>query len=121
VLIAAIFGGFGTITGSAFGGFFFFWVTDWFEGLEYMVPLLDVPVTQVDEILFFLMMLALLMYLREGVLPWATHNGQRVLNYARGGDPQAVADGGRTRLDSVLETYRESYDDMKDRFNGRNR
>ncbi|MFC7131549.1 MULTISPECIES: branched-chain amino acid ABC transporter permease [Salinibaculum] len=121
VLIAAIFGGFGTITGSAFGGFFFFWVTDWFEGLDYLVPVLDVPVTQVDEVLFFLMMLALLMYLREGVLPWATRNGRRVLSYARGGDPQAVTDGGRSRLDGVLETYRESYDDMRDRFNGRNR
>ena len=121
VLIAAIFGGFGTITGSAFGGFFFFWVTDWFEGLDYLVPVLDVPVTQVDEVLFFLMMLALLMYLREGVLPWATRNGRRVLSYARGGDPRAVTDGGRSRLDGVLETYRESYDDMRDRFNGRNR
>ena len=121
VLIAAIFGGFGTITGSAFGGFFFFWVTDWFEGLDYMVPVLDVPVTQVDEILFFLMMLALLMYLREGVLPWATRSGRWVLSYARGGDPQAVADGGRSPLASVIENYRESYDDMIDKFNGRNR
>lgn len=121
VLIASIFGGFGTITGATFGGFFFFWVTNWFEGLEYTVPVLDVPVTRVDEVLFFLLMLALLMYLREGVLPWATRTGRRVIHYANGGDPQAVADGGRTPLDGVLENHRESYDDMIDRFNGRNR
>ncbi|WP_255197587.1 branched-chain amino acid ABC transporter permease [Halorarius litoreus] len=121
VLIAAIFGGFGTITGATFGGFFFFWVTNWFEGLEYAVPVLDVPITRVDEVLFFLLMLALLMYLREGVLPWATRSGRRIVQYANGGDPQAVADGGRPPLDSVLENYRETYDDMIDRINGRDR
>jgi branched-chain amino acid transport system permease protein len=119
VLIAAIFGGFGTITGAAFGGFFFFWVTDWFEGLGYIVPVLEVPVTQVDEILFFLMMLGLLMYLREGVLAWGTRNGRRILQYARGGDSQAVTDGGRSPLDSVMENYRDTYQDMIDRFNGK--
>jgi branched-chain amino acid transport system permease protein len=121
VLIASIFGGFGTITGATFGGFFFFWVTDWFEGLEYTLPVLDVPVTRVDEVLFFLLMLVLLMYLREGVLPWATRNGRRLVQYANGGDPQAVTDGGRAPLDSVLETYRETYNEMTDRFNGRDR
>jgi len=121
VLIASIFGGFGTITGATFGGFFFFWVTNWFEGLDYTVPVLDVPVTRVDEVLFFLMMLALLMYLREGILPWATRNGRRVVQYANGGDPQAVTDGGRASLDGVLETYRRSYDGMIDRFNGKDR
>lgn len=121
VLIASIFGGFGTITGATFGGFFFFLVTSWFEGLDYTVPVLDVPVTRVDEMLFFVMMLVLLMYLREGVLPWATRKGRRVLQYANGGDSQAVADGGREPLDGVLENYRETYNDMIDRFNGGNK
>jgi branched-chain amino acid transport system permease protein len=119
VLIAAIFGGFGTITGAAFGGFFFFLVTDWLEGLDYTVPVLDAPITQVDEIIFFLLILGLLMYLREGALAWGTRNIRQLLSYARGGDPQAVADGGQRPLDSVMESYRETYDDMKDRFNGR--
>lgn len=121
VLIAGILGGFGTISGSALGGFSFFWVTDWFEGLTYTLPVLNVPVGQVDEVLFFLLMLAVLMYLREGLLPWATRTGRRILSYTQGGDAQAVADGGQSPLDRVLENYQDTYDDMIDRFNRRNR
>jgi branched-chain amino acid transport system permease protein len=120
VLIAAIFGGFGTITGAAFGGFFFFLATDWLEQLDFIVPVLDAPVTQVDEMLFFMIMLGMLMYLREGVLPWAINNAERVLAYIRGGDSQAVADGGQSPIDGLLKNYRETYDNMIDQFKRRN-
>lgn len=114
ILISAIFGGFGTITGAMAGGFFFYWVTNWLENLDWIVPVLNEPITQLDEVLFYLLMLGFLMYLREGALPWATRMGRRIVSYAQVGDSQTVADGGQTRLARVLENCRERYMDARE-------
>lgn len=113
VLIASILGGFGTITGPAVGGFFLYWALDWFSNVGWTIPVIDVAVSRLDELLFYVLILLLLLFLAEGIVPWMVRLGRRVLPYVTGSSSVAT-DGGRTPR--TLVTYRDRLYDMIDRF-----
>lgn len=114
VLIASILGGFGTITGPVVGGFFLYWALDWFSNLEWTVPVVETPISQVDELMFFVLILLLLLFLAEGIVPWSVRLGRRVLARATGG---VVVDAGQ-RERGGSDDYRERLEAMKDRITG---
>ncbi|WP_254840261.1 branched-chain amino acid ABC transporter permease [Natronomonas marina] len=124
VIIAAILGGIGTITGAAVGGLFFYLlrvfirnldtVTVPFTGaeIELVIPLLDVAVGEIYFLLFGIVTFAFLFYLPEGIVP-------RVVGEWRArSEPQsgeAVADGGTSRGERVVESWT---DDLRELFGG---
>lgn len=120
ILLASILGGFGTITGGLVGGFIIYWGMDWFEQLDWMVPVLEIPATRIDTLLFFGLLLVVLMFLSEGLLPWALRQGRRGLSVVRGGDA-AVTDGGPSTLDRQLEKFKHAMFDRNDEDERRKR
>ncbi|MEF8814068.1 MAG: branched-chain amino acid ABC transporter permease [Halovenus sp.] len=98
ILLASIVGGFGTITGAVVGGFLIYWGTDWFRTAEYVLPGLDIPISQIDLLLFFTVLLLVLYFLAEGIVPWSYRQGGRIMDRVRGGDSSAMTDGGRSGL-----------------------
>jgi branched-chain amino acid transport system permease protein len=109
VIIASVLGGMGTIVGAAVGGLFFYMLRDYLSQLEWVVPLFDAPVAELDLFLFSLATLALLFFLPGGIVRWTIRNGQRAFR-GRGREPeQAVPDGGTTPVERTLESYREAF------------
>jgi len=93
VIIAAILGGMGTIVGAALGGLFLVLFRDFLANQDVVIPLLGVPISDVDFLLFSLVALVLLFVFPGGLLRWGIGAGRRVLARLSGG---AVAtDGGR--------------------------
>lgn len=107
ILLAGILGGFGTITGGVAGGLAIYWVMDWFQGTEMIIPGTEIAIGEISMLLFFIILLAVLMTLREGALPWSYRQGGRLLARFRRGD-SAVTDGGRAPLDRTLASLREA-------------
>lgn len=108
ILIASIFGGFGTLVGPALGGFFVWWARDYISNLGMTVPVVNTPVQQVDILIFYVLMLVLLFYLPRGLLPWALNSGRIVLDRTFGTDSATPAGGERkTRLERVRENINE--------------
>lgn len=103
VLIASIVGGFGTITGGVLGGFLIYWGRDWFRNAEQSIPGLDIAISDVNLLLFFGVLLLLLYFLAEGILPWWYRQFDRLLTRVRGDEPSAVTDGGRTWLERQMD------------------
>jgi len=94
ILLASIIGGFGTITGALVGGLFIFWGLDWLEGVEYVLPVIQTPIGEIATLLFFGVLLLLVYFLEEGILPWSYRQGNRVLSLIRGGQRPVATDGG---------------------------
>jgi len=111
ILLASILGGFGTITGAAVGGFLIYWGTDWFRTSEILLPGLGVDISQVDLLLFYTVLLLVLYFLAEGIVPWTSRQGGRVMDRIRGGDSSAMTDGGRTVEDGSRGNGRPDGDD----------
>ncbi|MFQ3318440.1 MAG: branched-chain amino acid transport system permease protein [Natronomonas sp.] len=93
VIIAAILGGIGTITGAAIGGIFFYMLRVWLRNLEFTIPIIDTPIGEVYFLLFGLITLGFLFFLPEGIVPrlvseWRKRTGPQ--------EGEAVADGGDT-------------------------
>ncbi|MFP9191428.1 branched-chain amino acid ABC transporter permease [Natrialbaceae archaeon A-CW1-1] len=124
ILIAAILGGLGTITGAALGGIFIYLARDYIRGIDAVVPILDMPVTQMDTLLFYILMLVLLFLLPGGLLPKLTEYGRKIHARINGTSPEPVTDGGhRTKPTLVrqIETTRAQIIDMLRSFIRRNR
>jgi branched-chain amino acid transport system permease protein len=94
ILLASIIGGFGTISGGVAGGLFIYWGLDWLQGSEVVLPLLERPIGDVATLVFFGMLLLLVYFLEEGLLPWSVRQGGRLRSRIRPGSEDAVTDGG---------------------------
>lgn len=90
ILLAAIIGGFGTISGGVVGGLLVFWGMETFATSDFVIPFIDIPLTDVNQLVFFGLLLVLLYVLAEGILPWTVRQGTRVRLVARGEDPSQV-------------------------------
>lgn len=103
ILLASILGGFGTITGAVVGGLFIYWGVELTRQSEAIIPLLDVPVADIHMLLFFMILLTLVYFLSEGVLPWSYRQGNRLLRSIRGDSRPLQPDGGRDPQDGVAK------------------
>jgi branched-chain amino acid transport system permease protein len=118
VIIAAILGGMGTITGAAAGGLFFYMLRDVLKNIETLaipvpslgtlyvemtVPLVGKPIKEFYFLIFAVVTLAFLFVLPQGLVPWL------VSRFGRSGadEDAAVADGGReaTPLGHTVRKY----------------
>lgn len=123
ILLAAIIGGFGTITGAVVGGLLIYWGLEYASGSDVGIPLTDLVVGDIHFILFFTVLLVMLYVLAEGLVPWSIRQGTRLRLLFRGEDPSQVqgSDGHpwfERQLGSVWERARgkntESLDDEGD-------
>jgi branched-chain amino acid transport system permease protein len=112
VIVAAILGGIGTITGAAIGGLFFYLLRVFMRNIEFTIPVVNVPVGEIYFLLFGIVTLGFLFYLPEGIVP-------RVVGEWRArSEPQAgeaVADGGKSRGERVIESWT---DELRELFGG---
>jgi branched-chain amino acid transport system permease protein len=115
VIVAAILGGIGTITGAAIGGLFFYLLRVFMRNIEFTIPVVNVPVGEIYFLLFGIVTLGFLFYLPEGIVP-------RVVGEWRArSEPQAgeaVADGGKSRGERIVEEWT---DDLRELFGGERR
>ncbi|WP_137283758.1 branched-chain amino acid ABC transporter permease [Halorussus salinisoli] len=111
VIIASVLGGMGTIVGPAVGGLFYFMLRDYLGGLAWTVPVFDVPVSELDLLLFSMVTLALLFFLPGGIVRWTIRNGRRAWRRGDRGDGRVVPDGGTTPLERTATSYREALSD----------
>lgn len=70
IIFAAVIGGIGTIGGAAVGGILFFLVRDYIRSSGFVVPVVDVPVAEFDFVLFSIVILTLIYWNPDGILPW---------------------------------------------------
>lgn len=119
ILIASIVGGFGTITGGVLGGFLVYWGRDWLRNADQTIPVIDVPMAEVNTLLFYGALLVLLYVLAEGILPWWYRQVDRVLTRVRGEEPSAVADGGQTWLKRQMRSLQTRYNEDREENTGR--
>jgi branched-chain amino acid transport system permease protein len=115
VIVAAILGGIGTITGAAIGGLFFYLLRVFMRNLEFTIPVVNVPVGEVYFLLFGIVTLGFLFYLPEGIVPrlvgeWRARSGPQ--------SGEAVADGGKSRGERIVESWT---DDLRELFGGERR
>lgn len=112
VIVAAILGGIGTITGAAIGGLFFYLLRVFMRNIEFTIPVVNVPVGEIYFLLFGIVTLGFLFYLPEGIVP------RLVGEWRARSEPQAgeaVADGGKSRGERVIESWT---DDLRELFGG---
>jgi len=114
VIIAAILGGMGTIVGAAIGGMVVFLLPEYLNTVDYVIPVLDAPVSEIDFLLFAVISLLLLFVLPGGILRAVIHAGRRALADRRS---DVAADGGRSR--SPIERIRERWRAALGRERGR--
>ncbi|MFC7227618.1 branched-chain amino acid ABC transporter permease [Salinirubellus salinus] len=104
VIVAAILGGMGTITGAAIGGLMFYMTVRFLRALpDFGVPLLETLTGAVADsyfLIFALLALVFLFYVPEGALP-------RIAQYVKGRQSRAAvaADGGRTPAESAIAKF----------------
>lgn len=103
VIIAAVLGGMGTITGAAVGGFGFFMIRDFMRNIEYIIPVVGIEFNAIYLILLFLLAMATLIFLPDGFVPW-------LQDKIRSGDSDelqgAVTDGGRPPARRAIRKFR---------------
>lgn len=75
ILLAAILGGAGTIVGPAVGGFVFWWVRQISGNIEWVIPGVDIPFSEIDLIVFYLVTLGILLYIPRGFVPVLLERG----------------------------------------------
>lgn len=109
VIIAAILGGMGTIVGAAIGGLIVFLLPEYLNTIEYVVPVLDAPVSEIDFLLFAVITLVLLFVMPGGILRAVLRIARDRLSDRRG--KSVAADGGRparTPVEQIRERWRSA-------------
>jgi hypothetical protein len=105
LIVAAILGGIGTITGAAVGGLFFFLVRTWLRGVEVTIPVVGAPVSELYFLIFALITLVFLFFMPQGILPRLLQESRRFGADDSGRD--LATDGGRTPAESVIARLRD--------------
>jgi branched-chain amino acid transport system permease protein len=95
ILLASIIGGFGTITGAVVGGLFIYWGTELARGSDAVIPFLEISVGEIHMILFLSLLLVMVYFLSEGIVPWLYKQGNRILSSIWGDAQPVETDGGR--------------------------
>jgi len=106
VIIAAILGGMGTIVGAGVGGILLILLREQLSKVAWTVPIIDTPVSDIDFLVFALITLVLLYALPGGIVRWVIELGGQGVAKLRG-DEEVAADGGRTPLEQVYDSYAE--------------
>ena len=109
VIIAAVVGGMGTIVGAAVGGIFLSLFRDQLSNVHATLPGLGIDVGSLDLFLFAFVTLLLLFYLPGGFLRWGIRQGRRAI-----GADGAAADGGKTPVEQVRESFRDAFGGDRD-------
>ncbi|MFB6163997.1 MAG: branched-chain amino acid ABC transporter permease [Haloarculaceae archaeon] len=110
VILASILGGMGTIVGAAVGGIFFVLLQQFVGGLDFVVPVLGVPIADVQLAVFTTITVVLIYFLPGGILRGAIRAGRWVL--AQTGRDVAT-DGGRPPANPVAQTLRKYRNDLR--------
>jgi branched-chain amino acid transport system permease protein len=113
VIIAAVLGGMGTIVGAAIGGMFVYLFPEMLSGVDFVVPLLNTQIADIEFLLFSLVTLVLLMVLPGGILRAALRTARGVRDRSSGDSEELATDGGRadadvTPLEQVYDRYRDA-------------
>jgi branched-chain amino acid transport system permease protein len=122
VIIAAILGGMGTIVGAAIGGLIVYLLPEYLNTVEYVVPVLEAPVSEIDFLLFAVIALVLLFVMPGGVLRAVLRIARDRLSDRRG--EGVAADGGRrarTPVEQVRERWRSAVERTLERGPDRER
>jgi branched-chain amino acid transport system permease protein len=104
VIVAAIIGGMGTITGAAIGGLVFYMTVRFLRNLpDFGIGALETVTGAVADfyfLIFAVLALTFLFYVPEGMVP-------RLLRYVKGrrSDAALAADGGRTPLEAAVAKF----------------
>lgn len=107
VIIASVLGGMGTIVGAALGGMFLSLFRSYLSDITATIPGIGVQIGHLDLLIFAVGTLLLLFYLPGGMIRWGIIAGRRRLAGPED-SPEAAADGGRTPLQQMVETYRSA-------------
>ncbi len=110
IIIAVIIGGMGTIVGAAAGGIFFVVARYLLGQLNFTVPVLGTPITEVNLLLFALVSLLLVYILPGGLLRGAIVGGRDIRDRFSG-EEDVATDGGEmvNPLAQVLNNYRDFF------------
>lgn len=103
VIIAAVIGGMGTISGAAVGGFAFFMVRDILRNVEWTLPVVGIEFTDFYMILLFFIAGAVLIFLPDGVIPWLAN---MIESDDDESDSIARGDGGRPPARQAAAKFR---------------
>jgi len=111
VLLASLLGGTGTITGAAGGGIVYFLLNDLIRGIGWVIPILDINISQFSLVIFSIVVLLLVFFMPDGIFPWVTRRMRGLLGRVRG---QAVAtDGGEAPLVQIYRRHRRELRELK--------
>jgi branched-chain amino acid transport system permease protein len=125
VIVAAILGGMGTITGAAIGGLFFYMLRTWLRNADVLpipftntavvlqIPIVNKPLGEFYFLIFAVITLGFLFYLPEGIVPRLVREA-RARTGTNAGEP--VADGGATPLEATLHAWLEDLRDIARRY-----
>jgi branched-chain amino acid transport system permease protein len=112
VIIAAILGGIGTITGAAIGGVFFYMLRTYLRNVDFVVPVVETSIGEFYFLVFGLVTLAFLFFLPQGIVPRLVQEGYQRFGTEEG---DAIADGGKTQGSRVVEDW---VDELRDILGG---
>jgi branched-chain amino acid transport system permease protein len=107
VIIAAVIGGMGTITGAAIGGFAFYMVRDFLRNLDFVIPVIELAFSDIYLLLLYFLTMAVLIFLPEGFVPWIIakiRNGEARLRGKQG--TEAAPDSDQTPRERTLGKFR---------------
>ncbi|MFB6093685.1 MAG: branched-chain amino acid ABC transporter permease [Halanaeroarchaeum sp.] len=102
VIIASIIGGMGTIVGASIGGIILVIFRSWLSNVGLAVPVIGIPIAELDLFLFSVVTLVLLFTLPGGLLRWGIKWGRTLLPARE----RVATDGGTTPIVQAIDRYR---------------
>ncbi|MFB6084220.1 MAG: branched-chain amino acid ABC transporter permease [Halorientalis sp.] len=106
VIIAAVLGGIGSITGAALGGIIFYLLLDVLSQVPYQIPLLNTTVSDVYFLIFGIVTLFFLFFIPDGLL----RRGWGVVGRRFGREYEVAADGGLSPTQRVIRKFKRGID-----------
>ena len=108
LIVAAILGGMGTITGAAVGGLFFYLLQTWLRGVDVTIPVVGAPVSELYFLIFAIVTLLFLFFMPQGILPRLVQEARRLGEREPGTD--VATDGGRAPTTAAVASLRDGLD-----------